>query len=145
MTYSFLNLEPVRCSTSSSVSSWPAYRFLRRQVRWSGIPISLRIFHSLLWSTQFYFPALLHIPWMALLDLKDLAGVISSCELYVLLPLSQEDSNLRDIEYKLWEDKDHIRLVQKALYSQCPAQGLAQRNSSSNTDWSFVKWGLGGR
>ena len=34
------------------VASWPAYRFLRRQVRWSGIPISLRIFHSLLWSTQ---------------------------------------------------------------------------------------------
>ena len=33
-------------------ASWPAYRFLRRQVRWSGIPISLRIFHSLLWSTQ---------------------------------------------------------------------------------------------
>ena len=34
------------------VASWAAYRFLRRQVRWSGIPISLRIFHSLLWSTQ---------------------------------------------------------------------------------------------
>ena len=33
-------------------ASWPAYRFLRRQVRWSSIPISLRIFHSLLWSTQ---------------------------------------------------------------------------------------------
>ena len=33
-----------------TVASWPAYRFLRRQVRWSGIPISLRIFHSLLWS-----------------------------------------------------------------------------------------------
>ena len=28
---------------SSSVTSWPAYRFLRRQVRWSGIPTSLRI------------------------------------------------------------------------------------------------------
>ena len=26
------------------VASWPAYRLLRRQVRWSGIPISLRIF-----------------------------------------------------------------------------------------------------
>ena len=24
-----------------TVASWPAYRFLRRQVRWSGIPISL--------------------------------------------------------------------------------------------------------
>ena len=35
-----------------TVASWPAYRFLRRQVRWSGIPISLRLFHSLLWSTQ---------------------------------------------------------------------------------------------
>ena len=35
-----------------SVASWPAYRFLRRQVRWSGIPISWRIFHSLLWSTR---------------------------------------------------------------------------------------------
>ena len=31
-----------------SVASWPAYNFLRRQVRWSGIPNSLRIFHSLL-------------------------------------------------------------------------------------------------
>ena len=27
-----------------TVASWPAYRFLRRQVRWSGVPISLRIF-----------------------------------------------------------------------------------------------------
>ena len=34
-----------------TVASWSAYRFLRRQVRWSGIPISLRIFHSLLWFT----------------------------------------------------------------------------------------------
>ena len=35
-----------------TVASWPAYRFLKRQVRWSGIPISFRIFHSLLWPTQ---------------------------------------------------------------------------------------------
>ena len=35
-----------------TVASWPAYRFLRRQVRWSGIPISLRASHSLLWTTQ---------------------------------------------------------------------------------------------
>ena len=34
------------------VASWAAYRFLKRQVRWSGIPISWRTFHSLLWSTQ---------------------------------------------------------------------------------------------
>ena len=35
-----------------TVASWPAYRFLRRQIRWSGIPISWRIFHSWLWFTQ---------------------------------------------------------------------------------------------
>ena len=34
-----------------TVASWPAYRFLKRQVRWSGSPMSFRIFHSLLWST----------------------------------------------------------------------------------------------
>ena len=35
-----------------TVASWPVYTFLKRQVRWSGIPISFRIFHSFLWSTQ---------------------------------------------------------------------------------------------
>ena len=35
-----------------TLASWPAYRFLRRQVRWSGVPIPWRIFHSLLWSSQ---------------------------------------------------------------------------------------------
>ena len=34
------------------VASWRAYKFLRRQVRWSGIPISWRIIQSLLWFTQ---------------------------------------------------------------------------------------------
>ena len=34
-----------------TVSSWSAYRFLRMQVRWSGIPIYFRICHSLLWTT----------------------------------------------------------------------------------------------
>ena len=27
-----------------TVASWPTYRFLKREVRWSGIPISFRIF-----------------------------------------------------------------------------------------------------
>ena len=35
-----------------TVASWPAYRLLRSQTWWSGIPICLKIFHSLLWSTQ---------------------------------------------------------------------------------------------
>ena len=47
---SFLNVELYM--SSSNCASWPAYRFLKRQVRWSGIPISFRILHSLLWSMQ---------------------------------------------------------------------------------------------
>ena len=34
------NQSVVPCSVLT-VASWPAYRFLRRQVRWSGIPISV--------------------------------------------------------------------------------------------------------
>ena len=35
-----------------TVASWRAYRFLKRQGRWSGSPNSSRILHTLLWSTQ---------------------------------------------------------------------------------------------
>ena len=45
-----LNQSFVPCPVIT-VASWPAHRFLRRQVRWSGIPISWRIFHSLWWYT----------------------------------------------------------------------------------------------
>ena len=48
------NIQPWRTPFpiwNQSVASWTAYRFLKRQVRWSGIPISFRIFHSLLWSS----------------------------------------------------------------------------------------------
>ena len=36
-----------------TVTSWPAYRFLRRQVKCSGIPISSRIFPFVVIHTQF--------------------------------------------------------------------------------------------
>ena len=49
--FSILNQSVVPCEVLT-VASWRVNRFLRRQVRWSGIPISLWIFHSLLWSTQ---------------------------------------------------------------------------------------------
>ena len=35
-----------------TVASWPAYRCLRRQVRWSGIPISFRIFQFVVIHTK---------------------------------------------------------------------------------------------
>ena len=35
-----------------TIASWSANRFLRRQVRWSGILISFRIFHSLFYTVK---------------------------------------------------------------------------------------------
>ena len=61
MTYSFpiWSQSVVPCPVLT-VASWPAYRFLRRQVRCSGIPISFRIFHSLMWSTQLKVFSIVH-------------------------------------------------------------------------------------
>ena len=63
------------------VASWPAYRFLKRQVRWSGIPICFRIFHSLLWSTQS----------------KALAYIVNKAEIDVFLELSCFFSDPMDV------------------------------------------------
>ena len=47
--YPFPSFDPA--CRSETVASCPEYRFLRKQVRWSVIPLSLRSFYSLLWST----------------------------------------------------------------------------------------------
>ena len=60
-----------------NVACWLAYRFLRRQITWSGIPVSLRIFHSLSWSTVKGF------------------GVVNEAEVNVFLELSCFCYNLR--------------------------------------------------
>ena len=44
------NQSVVPCSVLT-IASWPAYRFLRRQVGWSGIPISFRIFQFVVINT----------------------------------------------------------------------------------------------
>ena len=50
--FPILNQSIVPCPVLTT-ASWPTYRFLRRQGRWFGIPVSLRIFHSFLWFTEF--------------------------------------------------------------------------------------------
>ena len=54
--YPILNHTVVSCLVPT-VAFWPTYRFLRRQIRWYGNLISLRIFHNsasfLLWPRCF--------------------------------------------------------------------------------------------
>ena len=52
LSFSLSSFTFIKRLVSSSLSDQPTYRFLRRQVRWSGIQISWRMFHNLLWSTQ---------------------------------------------------------------------------------------------
>ena len=59
-------------------ASCSAYRFLRRQVRWSGIPIFLRIFHIFLWSISIYY--------LTVILFRDIGEqVLSSCSPIVAL------------------------------------------------------------
>ena len=59
-------------------ASWPAYRFLRRQVRWSSIPISFRIFQFVVIHTEKGF------------------GIVNKAEIDVFLALSCFFSDLMD-------------------------------------------------
>ena len=54
-----------------TIASWPAYRFLKRQVRWSGIPISFRIF-----------------PQFIVIHTVEGFGVVNKAEIDVFLVLS---------------------------------------------------------
>ena len=49
--FPILNQSTVPCPVLT-VGSWPAYMFLRRQVRWSGTPTSLRIFQFVVIHTK---------------------------------------------------------------------------------------------
>ena len=62
-----------------TVASWPAYRFLRRQVKWSGIPISFRIFQFVVIHTVKGF------------------GIVSKAEIDVFLELSYFSSDPADV------------------------------------------------
>ena len=62
-----------------TVAYWPAYRFLKRQVRWSGIPISFRIFQFIVIHTVKDFGIVNKVEIEVFLELSwfldDLAGV----------------------------------------------------------------------
>ena len=90
-----------------TAASWPGYRFLRRQVRWSVIPISLRIFLSLLWSTQS--KALAYSVWLDFCD----------CGFHSLWPLMDKDKRLMEA---FWLE----RLTVEGTRSCSDGQGHAQ-------------------
>ena len=67
-----------------TVASWPAYRFLKRQFRWSGIPISFRIFQFIVIHT-----------------VKDF-GIVNKAEIHVFLELSCFFGDPRCWKFDVW-------------------------------------------
>ena len=70
-----LNQSIVPCLVLT-VASWLAYRFLRRQVRWSGSPIALRIFHSFLWVKWVHYILWMSAPYWSYKYLLPLSRLI---------------------------------------------------------------------
>ena len=89
-----------------TVASWNAYRFLKRQVRWSGIPISFRIFQFIVIHTVKGF------------------GIVSTAEIDVFLELSCFFDDLMDVgnlisgssafsktSLNIWKFTAHVLLI----------------------------------
>ena len=83
---SFACLEPVCCSMSSSnCLSWPAYRFLKRQFRWSDIPISFQNF-----------------PQIVVIHTVKGFGIVNKAEIDVFLELSCFFDDPTDVGNLIW-------------------------------------------
>ena len=93
-----------------AVASWPAYRFLRRQLRWSGIPIHLRIFHSFLWRTKEPLDESERGEWKSCLKLNIQKTKIMASGLITLWQIDGETvdtvADLIFLGYKITEDGD---------------------------------------
>ena len=86
--HSFPSFEPVHYSMSSFVASWPIYRFLRRQVRWSGIPITLRIFQFVVTHTVNGLSYSMKQKWMLFWNSLALSMIQRMLAIWSLVPLS---------------------------------------------------------
>ena len=71
-----------------TVASWPAYRFLKRQIRWSGIPMSFRIFQFIVIHTVKCF------------------GIVNKAEIDVFLELSCFFDDSSDIDNLIFGSSD---------------------------------------
>ena len=79
-----------------TMASWPPYRFLRRRERWPGIPVYLRIFHSLLWPTAKGFSAV---------NEAEVDGF--------LMNLSDSNSSKTSSGFKSWRDGNAQRVKER--------------------------------
>ena len=98
-----LNQSVVPCPVLTA-ASWPAYRFCRRQVKWSGIPISSRIFYNLLWSTQ--------------------------SRLYIIMPATEWNTNTAEWFKSLYFNPCFLQLLYFISLAQQPTGQAAKRYDS---------------
>ena len=98
-----------------TVASWPAYRFLKRQVRWSGISICFKIFQFVVIHTVKGF------------------GIVNKTEIYVFLKLSYIYNMYKYLDYK-------SKITQLKWRPEAKPNDKTQSiNNSTISHWT---WGL---
>ena len=116
-----------------TVASWPAYRLLKRQVRWSGIPISFRIFQFIVTHTAEGF------------------GLVNKAEMDVILELSyffddpadagnliSGSSAFSKTSLNIWNFTVHILLRSKWPHPHLRDEGLSPELQTSNTCFNWL-------
>ena len=115
-----------------TVASWPAYRFLKRQVRWSGMPISFRVFQFIVIHTVKGF------------------GIVNKAEIDVFLELSCFINLLLEkCKSKLqWDSSSHQSEwpSSKNLQTINAGEGVEKREPSyivsGNVNWYIMENGM---
>ena len=88
-----------------TVASWPAYRFLRGQVRWSGIPISFRMFQFVVIHTVKGFGIVNKKEVDVSLELSCFFDDLCMLAIWFLVPLAFSKSSLN-----IWKFMVHVLL-----------------------------------
>ena len=120
-----------------TVASWPAYRFLRRQIRWSGISIFWRIFHSVLWSTQSKALSIINKAIHCISD--QIRSVAQSC-LTLWDPMNRSTPGL-PVRHQLQEfTQTHVHRVSDAIQPAHPLSSPSPPAPNPSQHQSLFQW-----
>ena len=116
-----------------TVASWPAYRFLKRQVRWSGIPLSK------------------NFPQFIVIHTVKGCGIVNKAEIDVFLELScffNDPANVGNLisgssafsktSLNIWNFTVHILLRSKWPHPHLRDEGLSPELQKSNTCFNWL-------
>ena len=132
-----------------TVASWPAYRFLKRQVRWSGIPTSFRIFQFIVIHTVKGFGIVNRAEIDVFLEFScffddpaDVGNLISNEGDGIPIELFQRLKDdavkvLHSICQQIWKSQQWPRDWKRSVFIQCPKKAMPKNAQTTAQLHSF--------